>query len=140
MGQIPIGYDEAKAQAIKDAFRVLDENVPSSNGYNRFSQLLTDLILDVENPDISVDRPALEERISGIKKVLDNIEKPYEYVTAASILMEVVAKLGLGADLLANDNIATGQNTSVRLFELRCFVPGDLFDLVLGRHLSVGDK
>ncbi|MDD5438904.1 MAG: hypothetical protein PHS37_01805, partial [Candidatus Omnitrophica bacterium] len=103
LGQNPIDYDNKTAGRIRETFKQLNGKVAATNHNNRFSHLLTELILDVNNPEITLSREDISKRVDEIVAELTDIKHPLQYVTASATLFDTFAKLNLDASLLVND-------------------------------------
>jgi hypothetical protein len=106
LGSITKNFDPKESHYIKEIFRVIDESSIKPNQYNNFSKLLCDFILDFNNPNILFfQRKELHPRVDLIIESLKNINSPYLYVSASSILFETFGKLGLDPHLWINKEI-----------------------------------
>lgn len=102
LGPHTIDFDATTARRLRDSFDALKDKVPADHAYNQFSRLLTELILDAEDPAVQMTSAELTRRTEAILNALDGEKSPYAFVTAASILMDAYAKLGLDPTLLVN--------------------------------------
>lgn len=102
LGPHTIDYDPKAAAQIRSSFDVLGEKVPQNHAYNNFSKKLVDLILDLEAKGGQMDRSELESRTDSILESLHQESGTYQFATAAAILMDAYAKMGLDPSLLVN--------------------------------------
>jgi len=103
LGQYPIDYDPKAADNIRSAFVELNKKISEIGHYNQFYSLLTELILDKNNPQINISSEEEEKRVESVIKELQRISHPLQYVTASSMLFDSFAKLGMSSSLLVND-------------------------------------
>ncbi|MFD4876536.1 hypothetical protein ACFWOB_24710 [Streptomyces sp. NPDC058420] len=101
LGQYPVAYDPDAAARIRHAFALLAEK-GVVDAYTRFSQLLSDFVLDVADPGRGPRSSDLERDLRPILDAVRAEANPYFQVMAGCILMDAVAKLDLDPTLLVN--------------------------------------
>ncbi|MCX5700457.1 MAG: hypothetical protein NTZ63_02810 [Candidatus Omnitrophica bacterium] len=102
VGQYPVNFDNQTASNLRQALKALEGKIPASNKYQKFTGLLTNLILDINNPVNKVDAQELKRRTDELVAALKEIEDPSAYVLASSMLFDSFAKLGVNSELLVN--------------------------------------
>jgi hypothetical protein len=105
LGQHPVDFDARAAERIRTAFTLIDARVSDANAYHRFSRLMAGLALDVADPGTSLDRTETERRLHDVLDAVRSVEDPYWRVMAGCILLDSVAKLGLGLSLVSNEQV-----------------------------------
>ncbi|WP_330460241.1 hypothetical protein OIB37_27270 [Streptomyces sp. NBC_00820] len=100
LGQYPIAYDPEAAARIRHAFGLLAAKGADRHAYTRFSRLLADFLLDLEDPARRPSRSGIAEALSPVLDAVRAEENAYFRVMAGCILMDSFAKLGLDRTLL----------------------------------------
>ena len=102
LGQYPVDYDPAVAERIRHVFALLADKVSAGHAYTRFSSLLADLVLRAADPAEELTRADAEASLIAITEALRAEQNPYFQLTAACILLDAFAKLGLDRTLLTD--------------------------------------
>lgn len=131
LGQYPIDYDPVAAERIRHTFDLLAAKVPPSNSYTLFARRLADLVLNVADPAVEFSRTDAGSAIGSIVDAVRSEENAYYRVTAGSILMDAVAKLGLDRKLLVNEWMDFPAEILAVVDQIR---PNGIADENRGRH------
>lgn len=102
LGQHPIPWDRTAADRIRQALGLLSAKGTDHAGYALFARLLTELVLDVEDPLRTLTHWDLERRLGPVLAAIRSEENAYFQVMAGCILMDTFAKLHLNQSLLVN--------------------------------------
>ncbi|MDX3456245.1 hypothetical protein PV396_30630 [Streptomyces sp. ME02-8801-2C] len=133
LGQYPIPYDAQGAARIRQAFGLLAAKGVERGAYTRFSRLLSDFVLDVVDPGRPLRSADLERRLGPVLDAVRAEENPYFRIMAGCVLMDAVAKLGLGKGLLVNS--ATGVDFPAEMLAVVDTIePDRIKDENAGRH------
>ncbi|MBF0522588.1 MAG: ACP S-malonyltransferase, partial [Candidatus Omnitrophica bacterium] len=118
LGGNAIGFNPQLAQNIRETTKLLQERIPSNNIFNRFSTRLTNLILDINDSQISLSANDIQKRVEILVGDIQEIKEPPLFVNASAILMDCLAQLKLPADLIVNDRVDVLQNALAKAEEI----------------------
>jgi predicted MPP superfamily phosphohydrolase len=104
LGQYVTNYNPIYASHIKKSFKSLLDKVLPENTYTLFSSLLTNLILNITNPNNEIASFDIERAIAEIISVIQTESNPYWCLTAGCILIDTVVKLDLDRSLLIKND------------------------------------
>lgn len=118
LGQYPMEYDPKIAQNIRKTLEVLKEKVSPENSFNNFSNLLTDFILDVNDPLIRLSDQDLTSRIDNMAQTISTISNPSLFTTATAVLLDSLVKLELNPSLLLAKHADLVETSLAKLREI----------------------
>ncbi|MFF1823211.1 hypothetical protein ACFVWG_38275 [Kribbella sp. NPDC058245] len=92
LGQYPVDYDPVAAEWVRRTFDQLSRRVSPANSYTLFARHLSELILQVNDPNAFADVNALLDPVLAAVRAEQN---PYYRLMAGCILLDSFAKLQL---------------------------------------------
>ena len=131
LGQHPVAYDPVVAHRLRETFDHLRERLTDGHAYTLFARRLTELVLGVANPEVTMSRRELDHAVSGIVAAVRAEANPYHRLMAGCILADAVVKLGIDPQVLVTPAFDVSAEI---LTTIDAIGPNGIADENQGRH------